>query len=221
MALRLTFIIPCYMISISFMAGDIFMGYESDNKAEKKQTLSVYRMVVCALFAVIICVLSPLSIPIGAVPVSLGLFAVLLAAVATGPVDSTVAVIIYLLLGMIGLPVFAGGRSGIAVLAGPTGGYLWSYPLTTLLTGWLCSIIKRSARGRFLRLILCFCSCIAGVIVCYLCGTLFYSAYAGISFVQALLVCVVPFIVFDIIKCILASFAGLELHRLIKTIHKS
>ncbi len=197
------------------------MGNDTDNRADKKLSLSVYRMVVCALFAVIICVLSPLSIPIGAVPVSLGLFAVLLAAVATGPVDSTVAVIIYLLLGMIGLPVFAGGRSGIAVLAGPTGGYLWSYPLTTLLTGWLCSIIKRSARGRFLRLILCFCSCIAGVIVCYLCGTLFYSAYAGISFVQALLVCVVPFIVFDIIKCILASFAGLELHRLIKTIYRS
>lgn len=196
------------------------MENETVRKSEKRKVFSVYRMVTCALFAVIICVLSPISIPIGAIPVSLGLFAVLLTAVSLEPFDSTIAVILYLLIGLIGLPVFAGGKSGFIVLAGPTGGYLWSYPLTALAAGWLSLLIRKTIHNKPVRLILTVAACIAGVMICYLCGTLFYSAYAGISFIQALMVCVVPFILFDMIKCILASIIGAELRRLIAKIRK-
>ena len=84
-------------------------------------------MLQCSLFAALLCVLSPLTIPVGAVPVSLGIFAVLLCSSVLGMRRSLVAVLVYIALGAVGLPVFAGWQGGFGVLAGPTGGYIWSY----------------------------------------------------------------------------------------------
>lgn len=79
-------------------------------------------MLQCSLFAALLCVLSPLTIPVGAVPVSLGIFAVLLCSSVLGMRRSLVAVLVYIALGAVGLPVFAGWQGGFGVLAGPTGG---------------------------------------------------------------------------------------------------
>ena len=92
-------------------------------------------MTLCALFAAVICVLSPISIQIGPIPVSLGLLGVLLAASVLGPVRGVTAVLVFILAGACGLPVFSGGRGGFSVLIGPTGGYIWGYLPAAVIAG--------------------------------------------------------------------------------------
>ncbi len=188
---------------------------------QRSKKFSTYRMVTCALFAAVLCVLSPISVSIGPVPISLGLFAVLLTVVVLEPVDATIAVTIYLLLGAFGLPVFAGGTGGFTKLAGATGGYLWSYIFVALASGYLIRAVrkirlsKRSAT-RILTLVLVFVSCLVGVAICYLLGTLYYSVLYGVTFAEALAVCVIPFIGIDVLKSLAATLLGCEIRHLIK-----
>ncbi len=199
-------------------------GQEQNEAAAAKRRskkFSTYRMVTCALFAAVLCVLSPVSVSIGPVPISLGLFAVLLTVVVLEPVDSTIAVIIYLLLGAFGLPVFAGGTGGFTRLAGPTGGYLWSYIFVALASGYLIRTVRKiklSKRSstRILTTILVFLSCLIGVAICYLLGTLYYSRLYGVTFAESLAVCVIPFIGVDILKSLAAAILGCEIRRLIR-----
>ena len=105
----------------------------------KPTTNRVYSLCVTALFAAILAVLSPLSIPLPftPVPLSLGTFAVYLAAAAGGVRWGTLSVAVYLLLGAVGIPVFAGYSGGLQVLVGPTGGYLIGYLPLAFLVGLL------------------------------------------------------------------------------------
>ena len=87
-----------------------------------------------SLFTAIICVCSWLSIPMG-VPVSLQTFAVFTAAAVLGAKKSVISVVIYILLGLAGVPVFTGFRSGAAVVTGPTGGYLLGFVFAAIIIG--------------------------------------------------------------------------------------
>lgn len=95
------------------------------------------KMVYCALMAAVLCVISPLSIPVGAVPISLATLGVMLAGALLGAQLGTLSVLIYLVLGWVGLPVFAGYSSGFTCLFGPTGGYMIGYLFLAFLTGFL------------------------------------------------------------------------------------
>ena len=99
------------------------------------QNTKLYSLTLIALGAAIIAVLSPLSIPIGIVPVTLQTLAVGLVATVLKARETFFAILLYLLLGFIGIPVFTGGTSGIAVLFGPTGGFLIAF----LIMGTLIS----------------------------------------------------------------------------------
>ena len=88
---------------------------------------NVYQMATCAIMAALLGVLAPLALPVGPVPISLATLVVYLAAYILEPKWSIVSVVIYLLLGLVGLPVFSGGKAGVGTLVGPTGGYLIGY----------------------------------------------------------------------------------------------
>ena len=92
-------------------------------------------MVMTAIMAAVMCVLGPLSIPIGPVPISLTNFAIYIALYVLGTKRGTMAVLIYLLIGLAGVPVFSGFTSGPAKLAGPTGGYLLGFLPMAFLAG--------------------------------------------------------------------------------------
>ena len=173
-----------------------------------KKTLDTRAMVRCALFAALICVLSPFSIQIGPVPITMSLFAVMLCGVALDWRGAGLAVLVYLLIGLVGLPVFSGGKGGAAVLAGATGGYIWSYILCAVIASLVAG--KTRAQGAKQMLITAI-GCACGVIVCYICGTLQFSAVAGRTFVEALSVCVIPFIIPDLIKCACAAILGTQI----------
>lgn len=102
-----------------------------------------------ATFAALIAVCSLLAAPIGpsGVPITLQTFAVLLAGLVLGPRRGALAVLLYLVVGAVGIPVFAGGRSGLAAFQGASAGYLMAFPFAAAVAGgWLHTALRRGAR---------------------------------------------------------------------------
>ncbi|MCL2550466.1 MAG: biotin transporter BioY, partial [Methanimicrococcus sp.] len=103
----------------------------------KDNSVKIKKMVFAALFAALIAVGAWIRIPLPFVPITLQTFFVLLAAVTLGRNWGPVCIIVYLLVGLIGYPVFAGGSSGLGVILGPTGGYLYSFVIVAFIVGFL------------------------------------------------------------------------------------
>lgn len=158
-------------------------------------------LALCALFVALIAVCAWISIP-ATVPFTLQTFAIFAALGLLGGKRGTVAVAVYLLLGAIGVPVFAGFQGGIGALLGTTGGYLLGFLLTALIE-WGMEARFGSKTGVFLL------SAVLGMLVCYAFGTAWYLVvYArtkgAISLATALGWCVVPFLIPDAVKIALA-----------------
>lgn len=163
----------------------------------KKKTLRL--LTASAVFAAVLCVTAPFSLPIGIIPISLATFSVYLASATLGWRGGTLAVICYVALGAAGLPVFAGFAGGIGKLLSPTGGFIIGY----IPCAALCGLISRCKhKVSVLRNLL---GIIAGAAACYACGILGYMLVTSSPFSSALTVCVIPFILPEIIKIVLAS----------------
>lgn len=159
-------------------------------------------MIICALFAAILCVFSVMTIPIGPVPISMGIFGVVLTAAILGAKRGTIAVAVYILLGAVGLPIFSGFKGGIGVLLGPTGGYITSYILCALFAGYLN---KNLPENKALALLKLFAVSFGAVIICYIFGTAWFMFIAKKDLLSSLAVCVYPFVPFDLAKCAVAA----------------
>ena len=161
---------------------------------------TVRNMAFIAVMAALICVAAPWSVPMpGLVPVSLATFAVYLAGSLLGWKKGTIAVLIYVLLGAVGLPVFSGFVGGVGKLMGPTGGYIIGFVFTALVYWLLEKSLGKKLWGRLVAL---------GLIVCYAFGTVWfvqvYSATKPMSYATALGICVFPFLLPDAAKLALA-----------------
>ena len=168
-----------------------------------------------ALMCSVMCVLCPLAVPAGPIPVTLGVFAVYLAVYALGGVHAAFSCLLYILLGALGLPVFSGYAGGLGKLLGPTGGYLVGYVFLALIAGWFFS---RSDKVLFQALGMTF-----GLAVCYFFGTAWFTLYKsadGMTFGRALTVCVVPFLPFDALKIIAALAIGNTVKLALKKAHQ-
>lgn len=153
--------------------------------------------VAVALLSAALCILAPLAVPLGPVPVSLATLGVYVAAGLLGPWRGAAAVGLYLLLGGIGVPVFAGFTGGFQQLIGVTGGFLWGYLLCAVTAGLLLRIRFSPA---FVPLWLA-----AGTAVLYAAGAAWYMVQTGLGIGAALLTCVVPFIPGDVVKIAVAT----------------
>lgn len=162
------------------------------------QKTKTYEMAGIALMAALMCILGPMSIPIGVVPISFTNLVIYFAVYLLGGKKGTLSYIIYMLLGICGLPVFSGYSSGIAKLAGPTGGYLIGFIFMALLTG----IIIKKARYQLLVSIL---GMILATLVAYFFGTVWFVIQAKCTVAYALGVCVFPFLIGDFVKILLAA----------------
>ncbi len=163
--------------------------------------LTIYQIASCALMAALLCILAPVSIPVGAVPITLATFVIYLSVYILGPVGGTISTAIYLLLGLAGLPVFSGYTGGVAKLAGPTGGYLVGYLFITLIGGIF--VVRSRANLWFSGLGL-----ILGTAVLYLFGTVWFVILMDVTFAYALTVCVLPFLLVDLCKIVVATLVG-------------
>ncbi|MGN0974464.1 MAG: biotin transporter BioY [Gemmiger sp.] len=175
-----------------------------------KNKFTTYQMAATALLAALMCVLGPLSLPIGPVPISLTNLVVCLAVCLLGARLSTVSVLVYLVLGAVGLPVFSGYAGGLAKLAGPTGGYLIGFLPMALIAG----LVMERCGGKKLPTYL---GMVAGCAVDYLFGTVWFVVVMQCDVWYALTACVLPFIVGDLLKMALALVVGMLVReRLVK-----
>ncbi len=166
-----------------------------------RQRSKTYDMVYVGIFTVLIAICSWISIPM-TVPFTLQTMGVFLTVGILGGRRGTLAVLVYILLGAIGVPVFAGFTGGIGVLISNTGGYIMGFLLSALLMWGMEKLFGKS------NLVLAV-SMVLGLLVCYTVGTIWfmmvYSANTGaVGIMTVLGWCVFPFIIPDIIKIVLA-----------------
>ena len=170
--------------------------------------LSTKDMTYAALLAAVICILSPITVTIGPIPLTLATFSVYLAATVTGLKRSLISTIIYLLLGLAGLPVFSGGTGGFAKFMGPTGGYLIGYLFIAIIGG----LFADKTNKNYLVIL----GMILSTVVLYIFGTAWFIKVASADLKYALSVCVIPFIIPDLIKIVVAVLAGLAIKKQLK-----
>ncbi len=150
---------------------------------------NTYRLALTAVCTALVCVVAPFSIPLpGDVPLSMANFVLLLATCLLGERLGFLCCVAYLLLGIAGVPVFAGFGAGLGMLIGPTGGYLVGYVPMVVLAGVFS--------GRVTGLVL-------GILADYVFGTVWLWHTSGVPLVAACIAGVVPFVPGDVIKIIL------------------
>ena len=159
-----------------------------------------------ALFASLTAVGAQISIPVGEVPLTFQVMFVLLSGLILGARLGFLSQIVYLFMGAIGLPVFAGFKGGFVYLYGPTGGYLIAFPLAAFLVGWV------TRRKNLINYVI---ASFLGLSIIYLLGWLRLGLFMQ-DFEKAFNLGVAPFVIFDFIKIIVA-IAIVERIRKIKT----
>ena len=167
------------------------------------------RLVFCALFTALIAILSQLQFPVGPVPISLATLGVMLCGLLLGWRFGALAVGAYILLGAVGVPVFAGFQGGAGRLAGPTGGYIVGYLFYALLAGLEIPRLREQFWGRCVLLLL-------GTAACYGLGTAWFMYLSGRTLSESLSLCVIPFLPGDAAKIVLAAFLTPRLRKAMK-----
>lgn len=170
----------------------------------------IWSMSLVAVFAALIVICSWISIPF-AIPFTLQTFAVFCTLGVVGSKRGLFSILVYILLGAVGVPVFAGFTGGLGILAGATGGYIIGFifmpPVYMLIIKLFGNKIWSMAVGMAL-----------GLAVCYAFGTVWYSYLTAAPFVAALGYCVVPFIAIDIVKMVLSIFISRRVGKYVKTL---
>lgn len=174
-----------------------------------------------AVFAALIAACSVIAIPIGAAPITLQTFAVLLSGAALGATRGLLAVLLYLTLGAIGLPVFAGGTAGLAPFAGATVGYLVSFPLAAWLTGLLTASVIAFVRRKqlsaasatsFTVALIFAAALVSSIVFTYTLGIAGLAWRAGLTIGEAFIVNL-AFVPLDLAKMGLAAVVAAAVHR--------
>ena len=159
-------------------------------------------MILAAMFGALTAVGALVAIPLPTpVPFTMQVFFVILAGILLGPRWGALSQLVYVLMGSLGLPVFAGGTSGFGKLIGPTGGFIFGFIAAAFVVG----IITRERPNNITWNLT---GSLAGLTLIYLLGTTQLALVAGMSFEKAIAVGVAPFILFDIIKITAAGFLG-------------
>lgn len=173
---------------------------------EHKNGPAIYPLAMTGMMAAVIAVTAPFAVPVGPIPLSLCSLMVCLAGYVLGWKLGGTAVLVYVLLGAVGMPVFSSFASGVGKLLGPTGGYILGYLPLALLTGWAAERFPDRRRLQLLGMAL-------GTAVLYALGTLWYCFQAKVDLEAALSLCVLPFLPGDLVKLAVAAAVGPVLRR--------
>ncbi|MBS4537129.1 biotin transporter BioY [Clostridium sp. D2Q-11] len=152
-----------------------------------------------SMFVALTAICAQISIPLpSGVPITLQVLPVLLSGVILGSKYGAMSQIVYILLGAIGIPVFANGYSGLQVLAGVTGGYIWSFPIASFIIGLLAKSF--SSRSKTKNAIIYSISFILGLLIIYSLGSMQFYKLSGMTYANTLKFTIIPFIIPDLIK---------------------
>ncbi len=173
--------------------------FGSIGEGESGLNENIKRDVAAALFAAMTAIFTQLIIPIQPVPITLGTMAVMMAGAVLGAHYGALSMIIYVLLGAAGLPVFAMAHGGVGVLIGPGGGFILGYILTAFVVGWCTDRWGHSFRVLIPAMI-------AGCLTVYACGVAWFMGLTGASMWSAMVMCMFPFLPGDVVKVLLGAF---------------
>lgn len=172
--------------------------------------INIRQMTLISLFAALTAVGAFLSLPLQPVPLSLQTLFTLLAGMVLGSARGALSQVIYVFLGVIGLPVFAGFKAGIGILFGPSGGFLWGFIICAFLVGKM----MEGKRGE--NIFYYFLVGLMGTIIIYILGIAQLSLVLGIGIRRAIAIGILPFLLGDILKIIAASFITRKLKSIIE-----
>ncbi len=173
-------------------------------------------LVLMAMMAALTAVCAWITIPIGTVPITLSVLAVFLAGGLLGPGCAAGAMLVYLFVGAVGVPVFAGFQAGFSSFAGPTSGYLIVYPLMALVS----SLLIRHLPARLPLFVRAVCGMLCGLLLCYAGGTAWLAVMNRMSFSAALAAGVIPFVGFDLLKIAAAAALTVALEKPLATLDR-
>lgn len=177
----------------------------------KHLSYSIQDICSIAIMTAITAVMAQISIPMPiGVPLTMQTFAVTLTAIILGARKGMFAMIIYILLGAVGVPVFSNFSGGVYHLLGPTGGFLFSFPVMAWLIGW--GIEHKNMKGVFPTML------VFGTVVNLFAGSVYYSFIMKTSLEVALAVCMIPFLPLAVVKAVAAAGLGIKLRRRLRFI---
>lgn len=171
----------------------------------------LHTMVSAALFAGIMAILSQFTFPIGAVPITLQSFVCALAGGVLGRKWGAISIGLWLLLGVLGVPILTMGKAGPGIFFSPVGGYYIGFILMAWISGF-----RLAEKGHFIRQI---SSALLGLLSCYVLGTIWFMGYFQYGLAKemplwtALTMTVFPFVVFDLIKVVLGVVCGTKIRQ--------
>lgn len=177
------------------------MNSTKTSTAHSTSGIPVKDIAIIGLVTAVTCILGPLALPIGPVPISLTNLVIYFSLYILGMKKGSISYVVYLLIGLIGVPVFSGYTGGAQKLFGPTGGYLIGFIPMAILAGFVIDRFRKNY-------LYCMLAMIAGTAICYALGTAWLAYQAGLSLKAALSAGVIPFIPGDLIKMGLAAYLG-------------
>lgn len=179
------------------------------NKSKKTNTTTITKI---ALLSALQCIISPFAIvfPFSPVPLSLATLMLYLSPYILGKKNSVISCGIYLLIGLVGVPVFSGFTGGIGKVLGPTGGYMLGYLFLTFISGWFVEKWNQSTLKCY---IMQGFGMALGTAVCYLFGSLWLSFQSGTEFLAAFTIGVIPFVPGDAVKLFIGIMVGNVIRR--------
>jgi len=166
-------------------------------------------MILAALFTAIICAVAPFSLAIGPIPLTFATLVIYLVAGVLGWKYGVLSVILYVLMGAIGLPVFTNFEGGFHKIAGVTGGYIIGYIPCVLATGLITEAFKKKLWAYVFGMLI-------GTILLYTCGTAWFMLQTGSTLAVSLALCVIPFLIGDTLKMLIACFIAPQIRKALK-----
>ena len=173
---------------------------------ENTKKINTRQLTLIGVMTAVTCILGPLSLPIGVIPISLTNLVIYFTVYALGRKRGTLSYIVYLFIGLIGLPVFSGFSGGFSKLFGPTGGYLIGFIFMAFISGIFIDKFSN-------KIYMCFLGMILGTIVTYIFGKAWLAYQTNMTFNMALTVGILPFIPGDIAKMVIASLIGPQIKK--------
>lgn len=164
--------------------------------------LSTKELILCGIFAALTAILAQISIPLPftTIPLTLQIVAIGVTGIILGSKCGFISILIYILIGAMGVPVFAGFKGGLSALLGPTGGFILGFPIMV----WIIGYVKEKFNSPMLTVI----SLVLGLFIDYITGTILFSLITGNTIINSIMLCVIPFIIVDFIKLGLAYIVG-------------
>lgn len=168
-------------------------------------------ILLCAIFASLTAVFSTISVPLPftPIPINLAIISVFLSGGLLGTKLGSTSQLIYIILRIMGIPIFSGILGGIGLIYSPTGGYVISYVICAGIVGLIIEKSKQNIPIYFLSMII-------GLIICYMCGTLWFMIITKSNFINAFILCISPFIISDILKIIITASLLFKLKPILK-----